>query len=412
MHGRHKLFIFIGLPVVIASAWLYCHSRSPASAVGGQEPQIRIWHGRTQRVGHLGKAQDDFNLMGNLVGAEHIEELTVDLNGSPLMPLTVAEGATGFRRLARAGDFNADIPLSLLQRGTNRIVIRASGGQDCVLAQEVTLEYEKGQCPLPFHIAWRETTDPQAVGQYVDGEWGLDAGGLRTRHTGYDRIFLIGNESWQDYEVKTSITVHEVTKRTGPLHGGNGVGIIMRFAGHITGGHRNYPEDQPKWGYQPFGAIGWLRWKAGWPILAPRLEYNCGDSDEIRRYGFHGVKTGRTYRLKMACETLPDTSEGAGVTRYSFKIWSDGQTEPEAWRWQIDQTSFHALRQGGVGLLAHHVDVTFGNVTVMPLTSGSRNRLLDLFVSDTPEEDRRPQPVQTAGWQDLAQRLQGAGVAE
>ena len=28
------------------------------------EPNIEIWHGTSQRVGHLGDAQDDFNLMG------------------------------------------------------------------------------------------------------------------------------------------------------------------------------------------------------------------------------------------------------------------------------------------------------------------------------------------------------------
>ena len=30
--------------------------------------QIHIWHGLLQKVGHLGYAQDDFNLMGNVAG--------------------------------------------------------------------------------------------------------------------------------------------------------------------------------------------------------------------------------------------------------------------------------------------------------------------------------------------------------
>jgi len=35
----------------------------------------------------------------------------------------------------------------------------------------------------------------------------------------------------------------------------------------------------------------------------------------------------------------------------------------------LDQKSLHALRRGGIALLAHHVDVTFGEVTVIPLTN-------------------------------------------
>ena len=36
---------------------------SPALA---DPPRITIWHGKTQRVGHLGVAQNDFNVLGNV----------------------------------------------------------------------------------------------------------------------------------------------------------------------------------------------------------------------------------------------------------------------------------------------------------------------------------------------------------
>lgn len=376
VHGWHRFSLLVGRPLRALGAGLWCGLRRATRAVAPQEPRIRIWHGHSQRVGHLGRAQDDFNLLGNLVAADGYTQLAVDLNGSPLMPLKIAAGPTGFRRLAGAGHFNADIPLSRLRPGTNRIVVRATDGQHRTLSQEVLLDYQDGDCRLPFLIRWRDTTDPQTVGQYVDGEWSIDAGGLRTRHTGYDRIFLIGNRSWQDFEVETSVTIHQVAKTTGPLHGGNGVGLMMRFGGHITGGHRCFPADQPKWGYQPFGAIGWLRWKQGWPGLPPRLEYYRGDRDGPRHYGLYGVTNDGIYRLKMACETLADAPDGAGVTRYSFKIWPDGLAEPGRWRWQTVQTSPHALRQGGVGLLAHHVDVTFGDVAVTPLAPAETARPL------------------------------------
>ena len=384
MQGRHKVFLVVGLVFLAVSGWQHHVRRGQTNGPVGP-PEIEVWHGDSQRVGHLGDAQDDFNLLGNLVDAESFEKLVVMLNDVPLMPLTIAEGSTGFRRLARPGHFNADIPVSLLRRGTNNIVLRGIDSEGRVLSHEVTLAYEEGSCPLPFQVAWSQTSDPQAVGQYVDGEWALQNGGLRTCHTGYDRIFLLGNRSWQDYEVTTSITVHKVTDSTGPLHGGNGVGLIMRFAGHVSGGHRNFREDQPKWGYQPFGAIGWLRWRKDWTWLAPRLEYYAGDSDASERFGSYGIKAGRTYRLKMACQTLPDGPNGEGVTRYSFKVWPDSQPEPKAWQWEKVQTSLHALRQGGVGLLAHHVDVTFGDVTVTPLKAPNAHRF-DHFASDTPAD--------------------------
>ena len=41
--------------------------------------------------------------------------------------------------------------------------------------------------------------------------------------------------------------------------------------------------------------------------------------------------------------------------------------EPDGWAWTVTQASPHALRRGGLVLLAHHVDATFGDVRVVPL---------------------------------------------
>jgi hypothetical protein len=138
----------------------------------------------------------------------------------------------------------------------------------------------------------------------------------------------------------------------------------LRFAGHVVGGPRHFPAAQPKWGYQPFGAIGLLRWVNG-ADRPPVKQFFPGDSDDSVDYGEFAIRTGGTYAVKFACRSLPDTAAGVGVTRYSFKVWPVDTREPTAWDWEVTQTSRHALKRGAALLLAHHVDATFGNVVIV-----------------------------------------------
>ena len=81
---------------------------------------------------------------------------------------------------------------------------------------------------------------------------------MRAIRPGYDRIFLIGETDWLDYEIEVPITINEVVDAYWP-----GLGIILRFAGHVAGGISGAdPAAQPKYGYLPFGGLGWLRWAA------------------------------------------------------------------------------------------------------------------------------------------------------
>jgi len=272
-----------------------------------------------------------------------------------------------YRRLVEDGDFNADIPIDQLMDGENTITLEARTGEGAVIRESLKVNRETGDCQLPFQIRWQEVANPQDVGQYVDGKWRLTEKGLRTAQVGYDRIFLIGNRDWQDYEVRTTLTLHAVPgEDIAPLHGGNGAGILWRFAGHVVGGHRDFPQAQPKWGYQPFGAIGWLRWPRD-HSGPPYLQFYPGSSDYSTDYGRFSAELETVYALRLRCATLPDATSGDGVTRYSFKIWLAGEPEPDDWTWQHLQTDPHALRRGGPALLAHHVDLTFGDVTVVPV---------------------------------------------
>jgi len=278
----------------------------------------------------------------------------------------VGDRSDGFgdgRRLARTGHFNADIPINSLRQGMNKVVLTAVDKQGNTVQETVTVQLQTGKYSLPVSIDWSKVENPQDVGQCVDGEWGLQANGIRVLHTGYDRIFLIGEKSWRDYEVIVPVTINHVDEVTGPRSGPNGVGVLMRFTGHVNGGPREFAVGQPKWGYQPFGAIGWLRWMQD-RDEPPQKQFYSGDSDRTVNNGAFPVNTGRTYWMKTRCETFPDNVDGHGVTRYSFRIWPDTQAEPDGWDWQETQTSEHALRRGGVVLLSHHVDSTFGNISI------------------------------------------------
>lgn len=66
--------------------------------------------------------------------------------------------------------------------------------------------------------------------------------------------------------------------------------------------------------------------------------------------------------MKGRCETLA----GDGVTRYSFKVWN--RQEPEGWDFQVTQKSDVALQTGGLALVAHETDATFGDLHIQGLS--------------------------------------------
>ena len=337
------------------------------SPAGAENARVQVWHGTEQKVGHLGDAQDDFNLMGQVARPDELISLQYTLNDEIPVELNFRR----YRRLAADGHFNADIPISALVPGPNRIELEARFLDGPPARQVVSLERLSGASPLPLHIDWSEVAEPQDVGQYVDGYWRLGEHGLRPAHAGYDLLFLLGDRTWQDYQITALVTVHDVAPDTGPLSGGNGLGVVMRFGGHGVGGPRKFPVAQPKWGYQPVGAIAWLRWRRGEPDGAAVRQFMRGDANEKTDYGAVQVRTGEAYVLQALCQTLPDDAEGRGVTRYAFKFWHAAAPEPASWDWEHVQVSEHALRRGGVALLAHHVDASFGDIAVVPLPAGA-----------------------------------------
>jgi hypothetical protein len=361
---RQRKKLMLGLTALVALGLLSLGGVSHRFwSAGAANARIEVWHGSQQKVGHLGTGQPDFNLIGRIQESDKLLSLQYAVNDA----IPVELNFRGYRRLAMDGHFNADIPVAALALGPNTVEIRGRFADGVIARQVATLMRLSGSSPLPLHVDWSTVADPQNVGQYVDGEWRLGQQGLRTAHMGYDRLFLIGDQTWQDYQITAEVTIHEVASDTGPLSGGNGLGVVMRFVGHVVGGPRRFPIAQPKWGYQPFGAIAWLRWQRGAPTGPAALQFMHGAVKEKTDYGMLEVRAGETYVLKALCQTLPDDADGRGVTRYALKFWHAAADEPQSWAWKHVQVSRDALRRGGVALVAHHVDASFGDIAVMPL---------------------------------------------
>jgi hypothetical protein len=354
------------LIVGVVAAGLGLHQAAGYLSAAADSDRIEVWHGAEQRVGHLGDAQDDFNLLGRVPEADQLFSLQYGVGDATPVELSFR----AYRRLAQDGHFNADIPVASLAPGPNRITLEARFRDGEVARRVVTVTRMTGSNPLPVAIDWAGVLDPQDVGQYVDGEWRQGEHGLRTGHVGYDRLFLIGERDWQDYEVTAEVTLHGVSAETAPASGGNGLGVMLRFAGHSVGGAKRFPLAQPKWGYQPFGAIAWLRWRRGDPD-GPAVRQFLGGGGTEAEHGTMEVRPGERYVIKARAQTLPDDPQGRGVARYAFKIWPAAAAEPAGWDWQEVHASHDALRRGALGLLAHHVDASFGRITITPLPPGT-----------------------------------------
>jgi hypothetical protein len=269
------------------------------------------------------------------------------LNGGPESALSIGPDT---RRLSSAGDFNIDLLYTDLVDGANQVVITATDSLAQQSVETVTVEYVSGNVwPDPYTIDWSTGTDIQDVAQVVDGKWAVETDSVRPVEIGYDRLVAIGDLSWTDYEVTVPITVHEVDMSTGPVSGNPGLGLLMRWTGHTDSPISGW---QPKTGWVPFGTIGWWRWSS---LASATLQfYQTGVSQSF--LPVLGVR----YIFKIGVGSTP----GQGGL-YRLKVWEDGQPEPSAWNLTYQAGSSN-LSHGSFMLLAHHVDASFGDVTVVP----------------------------------------------
>ena len=336
---------------------------------GVDAPVIDVWYGAEQSFGHIGNPQRWVNILGRVSSANGISSLAYTLNGGASSPLSVGPNGD---RLVSPGDFNIELDRFDLVSGANSVVITATDNDGVATDTTVTVTYTPDRnWTSPYEIDWSTVDQINDVAQAVDGLWTLTDDGVRTVDIGYDRLIGLGDIIWDDFEVEVPITMHGFGNTYPP-----GVGVIARWAGHYPhSSSGTFP--QPRWEWRPMGGMGWYAWSN---------ELNCyrlnvlGDTDPIiEDEECRQLELETPYMFKFRVETINEFSN-----RYSFKVWPQGEVEPE--EWDLSAVKIGELSAGSVLLVAHDMDATFGNVSVTPLAEP---------VPPLPDEGRVAQNLQS-----------------
>ncbi len=322
------------------------------SLISGGGPLIDVWYGPEQTFGALGVPQWAINVLGNISDPDGLGVVTYSLNGGPAQALSVGP----FRRLEAPGDFNVEIPFTSLIPGTNLIEIRAADSLGNQSVETVTVQHSQGNVwPLDYAIDWATTGEIQDVAQIVDGDWGIVGGALRPIQRGYDRLVAVGDLAWTDYEVTVPVTIHGfdakgfVRPNFKPA-----VGVMLKWPGHT-----NWTGSQPAWGYYPAGGGAWYEFEQDGTGSFSLTDFETLEAvDPLSRI----LSTDVTYIWKVRVESLI-----GGSTRYSAKVWPAADPEPASW--ELIGTDANDVEGGSLLLVSHHVDVSFGSVTINPVTS-------------------------------------------
>lgn len=338
--------------------------RDVSAASPDAAPVIDVWYGDQQRFGHNGQPIRWVNILGNVSPAGAVVSLEYKLNNGAYKPLDM--GSTS-RRLYFAGDFSVEIDYANLQSGDNTVTIRARNTQGQTSTRAVTLTYTPNQnWPLPYVATWGDAAKIEDVAQVTDGLWTVEGDVLRPQQLAYDRLVAIGDQSWRDYEVTVPVTIHGIDPSSaafGGNSGGPGIGLLMRWQGHFCWGNAYpTPDDQLCNGWQRLGALDWFRW-AGTPTNytagLQRLGANTRDAFVDVTPDFN-----QTYLMKAQ---VKDSSSCNGGGYFGFKVWLQGDPEPAGWNMagcDTDMNGEPSPASGSFLLVAHHVDASFGPVTV------------------------------------------------
>ncbi|MBI6630269.1 Ig-like domain-containing protein, partial [Pontibaca salina] len=306
---------------------------------------IDVWYGDTQKFGAPGEAQTWVNILGD-VFTENLASLHYSLNGGSERTLTVGPDNG---RLAKAGDFNVDIAFAELDGSSldDIVTIIARYGDGTTITTDVTIDYEEGAVwNQNYSIDWSTVTNIQDVVQVVDGKWALTGDGLRPEETGYDRFVIMGDDSWDFYEARVSVTTNDLSADFGLF------GFGLWWTGHTDDPN---PGLQPKTGFNPSDLLFYNGEWAGSPHF--EIYRNIGDTN-------YTLESGVTYNFVIRAEQLNQFDR-----LYKMKVWEDGAAEPVDWL-MAQPIEQDAPVTGAFGFVAHHYDITFHDVAITEIEGG------------------------------------------
>ena len=320
-------------------------------------PSIDVWYGDKQHFGRLGVPQKWVNLLGRVTAGDGLASLHYSLTRAT--PVRLSVGADGYR-LARRGDFNADIDFDSLRDGANQVVLTVVDATGRSTERTVTVICHRGHVwPLPYTVDWSKVKQITDAVQIVDGRWQLEPGGARILDPHYDRILAFGDRTWTDYTVTAEVTFHNYAPPLGraPTYGVSHAALAARYPGHFA------DKLQPHVQWYPVGAVAEFR--LGADLAQSSWRIFIGGSPTVRSPAIvepqpRNVELGVRYVLKIRVDTLPGPA-----ARYRVKSWQAGQPEPAAWEMDTTERT-NVLTSGGALVVSHNTDVTIGLITANP----------------------------------------------
>lgn len=389
-----------GKMLIIVTLLLSLFGFLPQSEVTAEAggPNIDVWYGDVQYFGDPGLPGRQIYILGNVSDPDGVVSLESSLNNGAFELLQLGPfpaSPNGPRLLYGAGDFAVELFDGELKEGSNTLSLKATDGLGNISERTITIYYSHDKkWPLPTTTAWNpDSAIWQRQAQVLTGKWDFTAGSVKTNQVGYDRMIAIGDMGWRDYEVQVDITIHRVDD----VHGfgapsyGPGVGLLLRWTGHTDEPYSDvgsycYPEGglvAPKCGYLPYGAIGWIRWQDETDLTNASLQLLINNPLVPIQTVFNPSSS--VFSFKMRVETLND-----GRPRYSLKVWQKESQEPSNWT-MTGEGQVGDPVSGSVVLVAHHVNATFGNVSITPLS-------LSLPLSDAQSDDFNLCSLDTTRW--------------
>ena len=315
---------------------------------------IDFWYGEQQSFGKPGLAQRWINIQGTVTATHGIRSLYYHLNEGDSCQLNYGQDE---HRLAGTGDFNIDIHFTKPNEGKNIVRIYVVDSAGHALSKQMVFDYTPGKVwPLPYTIDWKTVDNIQDVVQVVDGQWELTGEGIRTGDPWYDRILAMGDSTWTNYEISTSVIFHDYTLPVPepPNYGVSHAALAMRWPGHDIDGNQPHVKWYPLGATCEFQLMNDLD-SCRWRILGDR---NVRTEDKYQHYA---IRLGSRYRMKAQVEQID-----RHTSRYRVRIWEDGTPEPGDWQLTAVEGAGDII-SGSALMIAHNTDVTFGNVSVISI---------------------------------------------